>query len=107
MCGGPVIFPYVMGFTAPGHFQGDKDVDTSAVVCGMVEGIVPADHPDESLAGAAVFVESQDIRDFLTGVESGVVKPVIGGEIMKFITMDQNPEKLDAEKLLKGHIRSF
>jgi hypothetical protein len=31
-------------------------------VCGLVEGIVPANHPSEIVRNSAVFVENGDIR---------------------------------------------
>ena len=102
MCGGPVIFPYVPGLVQgeSGLFQGDEDRDKSAVVCGMVEGIVPADHPDEKLAGAAVFVESQDVVELLDRIEAGLVKPVVGGDVLRRIAMDQNEDKMNMQKIM-------
>lgn len=103
MCGGPVIFPYTPGLQSiQGIYQGDQDRDKSAVVCGMVEGIVPADHPNQSLAGAAVFVESQDILELLDKIESGSMQPVVGGEVLRKISADQNQDKMDVHKLMGG-----
>lgn len=53
MCGGPVV-------------------GSRGSICGMVEGIVPEDHPQESLRGKAVIIDSVDILQFIEGVESFV-----------------------------------
>lgn len=50
MCGGPVCIPRPLG-----------DINR-AVVCGLVEGIVPVNHPSELVRSSAVFVENGDIR---------------------------------------------
>jgi hypothetical protein len=51
MCGGPVCIP-----------SSKVGAVTKAVVCGLVEGIVPANHPSEIVRNSAVFVENGDIR---------------------------------------------
>lgn len=71
MCGGPVV--------------GQR-----GSICGMVEGIVPQEHPESFLRGAAVIIESPDILDFIKSVErvmtgenevSDDVVHLTGGEI--------------------------
>lgn len=63
MCGGPVC--------RTAHLTDDA---TSDIVCGLVEGIVPATHPSEIVRNAAVFVESGDIRRFIADVEAGKIE---------------------------------
>lgn len=46
MCGGPVI--------------SHRDA-----IAGMVEGIVPLEHPEESVRGAASIIEAQEIRRYI------------------------------------------
>ena len=46
----------------------------------MIEGIVPVEHTIPELQGLAVFIESDDIRDFVKDVEAGQVKPLLGGQ---------------------------
>lgn len=50
MCGGPVV-------------------GRRGSICGMVEGVVPPEHPDETLRGSAVIIDSVDILDFVGNVE--------------------------------------
>jgi hypothetical protein len=52
MCGGPVI-------------------DEAGVCIGALEGIVPLTFPDETLKNAAVYVESDDVINFLCQIECG------------------------------------
>ncbi len=50
MCGGPVCL--------------SKSLEESSnkIVCGLIEGIVPPDHPSQLVRNAAVFVENGEIR---------------------------------------------
>mmetsp|Transcript_24772 Transcript_24772/g.41903 ORF Transcript_24772/g.41903 Transcript_24772/m.41903 type:complete len:331 (-) Transcript_24772:234-1226(-) len=50
MCGGPVI--------------GQR-----GTICGLIEGIVPPEHPDAALQGTAVIIDSIDIMTFVENVE--------------------------------------
>ncbi len=94
MCGGPVMWV--------GNLGGKNTRGKRNTVVGMVEGIVPADHPQVGLREAAVFIEAGDIRNFVNDVEEGKIEPVDGGDIQSFIANDKDPEKMDVSKILSG-----
>ena len=82
MCGGPVVM------TSEGEDQ------KASRICGMVEGIVPVDHPVEALQGLAVFIESDDIRDFLKDIEEDKVDPLLGGQSVDHVgTVNKDPDR--------------
>lgn len=94
MCGGPVL---VVGNLGNKNTRGKRNT-----VVGMVEGIVPPQHANETLREAAVFVEAGDIRAFVQAVEQGEIVPLQGGEIQEFIAKDKDPSKMDLKKMLSG-----
>lgn len=125
MCGGPVVFHHASASNSSSssfHPQssssepraasrksasvGDTSGGTAGtprpLVCGLVEGIVPTNHADEQLRGAAVFVESDDIAAFLRDIELRKVTPLVGGEAAQHVGSDQDPAKMDLESILKG-----
>ena len=76
----------------------DRDSSAEQVrrVCGMVEGIVPTDHPADAIRGLAVFIESDDILDFAREVEqgNGVVEPLLGGQSLDHVgSVDKDPDR--------------
>ena len=80
MCGGPVLMT-------------SEDEKVSRI-CGMVEGIVPVDHPTEPLRGLAVFIESDDIWNFAKDVEQGKIEPLAGGQSLDFVgTVNKDPDR--------------
>lgn len=90
LCGGPVTKPFQI-----------RDSDGyRKIVRGMVEGIVPANYPVEDLRNAAVFVESEEIRQFLRQIEAGEVKSITTGIVAKIVGMDQDSDKMDLKKIL-------
>ena len=96
MCGGPVLFD---GWNGTNKSSEGSEKHMGQTV-GMVEGIVPLDHPDLHLRGAAVFVETDQIRRFLDRIESGEEQPVRGGQIASSVGSDQDPSKMDMNKFL-------
>ena len=62
LCGGPV-------FLNKNHHNNQ--------VCGVVEGIVPVDHEDQRMAGAASFLPSPLIADFIEYAEHEILKKVV------------------------------
>jgi hypothetical protein len=104
MCGGPVCnvssLNNVSGQAQAGQSSVRTDRSDYRVVRGMVEGIVPAAHPTENIRNTAVFIEAGEIRSFLTAIEDGTVKAIIGGEAQKAVAEDQDPEKMDISKFL-------
>ena len=61
LCGGPVFL----------------DTNHNNQVCGVVEGIVPVNHEDERMAGAASFLPSPLITDFIEYAEHEILKQVV------------------------------
>ena len=98
MCGGPVIARAGSG----GGRRNDGNTDGSSVgaVCGLLEGIVPVDHPVRELQGLASIVDSRQIAAFLEDVEAGADAlaakghvALVGGEAALHVGSDQDPEK--------------
>jgi len=93
MCGGPV--------TSAVKSALGTSVDKAA---GILEGIVGMESPAVDYRGLAVFLEAQDIAHFISEVEADVVKGVLcGGEAAQFVGADQDPDKMDWEKVLQAH----
>eukprot|EP01038_Epipyxis_sp_PR26KG_P003973 gene3973-5693_t len=95
MCGGPVLVKKV---------NPDKKsyIKTKTFCAGIIEGIVPMEHPDNNLAGTAAFVEAKVIAEFLSDLESGHIKPVVGGEIIDTVGADQDEDKMNWNKIING-----
>lgn len=90
MCGGPVL-------------RGNPPVDGShKIVCGLLEGIVPSSFAKESIRGAAVFVETGEIRQFLADIEENKIQPLISGSVQNIVGADQDLDKMNLQKLLDG-----
>lgn len=58
VCGGPVI-------------------DSDGKVCGIVEGIVPVDHKEKDMAGAAAFIPYFQLREFINDAEKGMLQKIV------------------------------
>jgi hypothetical protein len=58
VCGGPVI-------------------DSDGKVCGIVEGIVPVDHKEKDMAGAAAFIPYFRLREFINDAEKGMLQKIV------------------------------
>lgn len=74
--------------------------------CGLVEGIVPLNHPQTAIQGLAVYVEGKEIYDFISNIESNSLEDngislLRGTEALKAVSSDQDPEKLNMEATLK------
>lgn len=80
MCGGPVI-------------------GSRGSICGMVEGIVPVDHSDESLQGKAVIIESSDILKFVSDVEESILTNDSSSDLI-FLEGGKIAEKIIGEDAL-------
>ena len=85
MCGGPVIFRK----------------NTGSLQCvGLVEGIVPADHAVAALQSLAVFVETQELHEFIEAVEDGVIEPLVGGHSIAVVSQDKDESKMNLQSLV-------
>ena len=95
MCGGPVLVSK-QGSTIT------TSTTTTGVgaVCGIIEGIVPTNHPNDDLKGLACFVDSKTITKFIDDVEQGKVKPLYGGECAIAVGSDQDVDKMNITKIL-------
>lgn len=116
MCGGPVLFAgYASGSSTENNTSSSREdgrkrrgvqamSSASEVVedrlVGLVEGIVPSEHSNEDIRGNAVFVEANEMREFLVEIEAGQVVPVLGGQVMETVGIDQDPDKMDWQKHL-------
>jgi len=58
LCGGPVL-------------------DINNHVCGVVEGIVPMDHPDDNLAGSAAFIPLHHLHSFVEWAECFILQQIV------------------------------
>lgn len=93
MCGGPVA-------TALPANSDDPSESHMPYVAGLLEGIVPANHPDARLRNLAVFVESPEIASFLKEIEENRAEPLLVGEVGRMaVGADQDPEKMDLSKI--------
>lgn len=94
MCGGPVL-------------------NKSNKVVGLLEGIVPVDHPSADLRGLAVFVENNTISQFVNDVENKLesrdlsnkindrVVSLVGGKAAIAVSKDKDPAKMDLGAIVR------
>lgn len=68
----------------------------------LLLGIVPANHPIESLRNQACYVEAHTIQKFLDMIEAQEVEPISVGLVSKYIAMDQDPVKMHMGNIVDG-----
>ena len=87
LCGGPVI-------------------DTDNRVCGIVEGIVPNDHEDKKIAGAASFIPSFRIKEFIEYAEKVMLQEILPKHVFdKVVEMKKgNPLNHSTNKIELGMV---
>uniref|UniRef100_A0A7S4I5P7 Uncharacterized protein n=1 Tax=Odontella aurita TaxID=265563 RepID=A0A7S4I5P7_9STRA len=61
----------------PEGLCGGPTIDGDGRVAGIVEGIVPLDHDDERLRGAAAFLPSPLVRDFIQWAEKEMLERIV------------------------------
>lgn len=105
MCGGPVIVTE----DANGGNGTTGGVLTPGKIVGMVEGIVPTNHSVPELQGLAVFIESDDIQDFVLDIESGgKVEPLLGGHSLDAVgSLPGDPDRFLHEYDQKSEPQDF
>lgn len=81
VCGGPVL-------------------DDNGRVCGIVEGIVPKDHDDKRLAGAASFIPYFQLKQFINFAEEIMLEKVVPKKIFDKITDLKQGKGLNHESKL-------
>lgn len=91
MCGGPVCEDFDLVPFADGK---------KSIVRGLLEGIVPTNHPSAEIAGTGVFVEAGEIRRFLQQIEQDEVEPLTVGDVAEIVGQDQDQDKMDITKFL-------
>lgn len=91
MCGGPIIV----------DATSVKD-NVHDLVYGLVEGIVPVSHENRGIRGLVSYIPSTVIQEFLDSIENGEVEAVVGGHAARYIGSDQDPEKLNLEKVFRS-----
>lgn len=69
----------------PEGLCGAPALDTDGDLCGVVEGIVPTDHKNEKLAGAAAFLPSYELEAFVDLVERGLVQKIMPSDLYQMV----------------------
>jgi len=88
-------------------------IDTDGKVCGIVEGIVPKDHNDKNLAGAAAFIPHFRLHEFIDYAEKLMLEEILPQSLFnkvvslkdgKALNEGQAPLKFDSKENLKEGI---
>lgn len=80
---GNLIFASINRFLAetskplPEGLCGGPVIDTDGRVCGMIEGIVPPSHEDKNIAGAASFIPSFRVGEFIEYAEKDMLEKIL------------------------------
>lgn len=76
LCGGPVL-------------------DTQNRVCGVVEGIVPMEHPESQLAGAAAFIPPHTLESFVDWAECFMLQQIVPEKLFDKIQLIKEGKDLE------------
>lgn len=88
MCGGPAI--QIPDETATGA----DDAEDILTIRGVVEGIVPANHEDQALAGAASLLPSYRIREFVDFAERAMLEQIVDKDLFdRVVELKERREK--------------
>jgi len=79
LCGGPVF-------------------DTDGDVCGIIEGIVPKDHEDEKLAGAASFIPYFRLKEFINFAQRNILERVLPKQLFEKVVDIKDGNALNEDK---------
>jgi hypothetical protein len=82
----------------PEGLCGGPAIDLNGGVCGVVEGIVPMNHEDKKMAGAASFIPSPRIRDFLDFCEHEMLQKIVPDDIYKKVVNIKAGNELKSSK---------
>ena len=87
MCGGPCLLRTTPTTpTSPTHNNSNNNNNKSktvdAVICGLLEGIIPVDHPEVALRGLGSIVDNATILGFLRDIEGGVDRMTTQGHVL-------------------------
>jgi hypothetical protein len=78
LCGGPVI-------QLPNEMSEKFNKNTPLMMRGVIEGIVPANHENNELAGLASFIPSYRIREFVDFAERVMLEHIVEEDLFKRI----------------------
>jgi hypothetical protein len=81
----------------PEGLCGGPALDTEGNVAGIVEGIVPLNHEDERLAGAAAFLPSPVLREFITWAERAMLQKIVPEQLFTKIVDLKDGKALNEE----------
>eukprot|EP00978_Attheya_sp_CCMP212_P045071 scaffold332750_cov51-Attheya_sp.AAC.1 len=82
----------------PEGLCGGPALDLDGDVCGVVEGIVPMNHENKSMAGAASFIPSPRIRDFLDFAEHEMLQKIVPDDVFKKVVNIKAGNELNANE---------
>jgi len=85
----------------PQSYSSSPSTAPTSLVCGMLEGIVPLNHPSAALQGLASIIEGSTIATFLSSIEMGTARALEGGDAQKHVANDKDPDKMDLEKVIR------
>jgi hypothetical protein len=66
----------------------------------VIDGIIPMTHENVNLRGLASYISSAEIAAFLKAIEDEQIEPLVGGHAARHVGSDQDPEKMDIEKVI-------
>lgn len=81
----------------PEGLCGGPALDTEGNVAGIVEGIVPLNHENKRLAGAAAFLPSPVLREFITWAERAMLQQIVPEQLFNKIVDVKNGKALNEE----------
>mmetsp|Transcript_16676 Transcript_16676/g.38323 ORF Transcript_16676/g.38323 Transcript_16676/m.38323 type:complete len:214 (+) Transcript_16676:250-891(+) len=79
----------------PEGLCGGPAIDRNGKVCGVIEGIVPKGHKDERIAGAASFLPSLLVTEFLGYAERLMLKEIFPEELFDKVVDIKTGKPLD------------
>ena len=81
----------------PEGLCGGPTLDAEGNVAGVVEGIVPLNHDDERLAGAAAFLPSPVLREFINWAERAMLQKIVPEQLFTKIVDLKDGKALNEE----------
>ena len=69
----------------PEGLCGGPAIDSDGSVCGVVEGIIPENHHDKQIAGAASFIPSVQLGDFIEFAEEVMLKEIFDEKMFDMV----------------------
>lgn len=82
----------------PEGLCGGPTLDSDGRVCGIVEGIVPVDHQDKRIAGAASFLPSPVVTEFLNYAERLMLEQIVPKDVFDKVVDLKDKKPLSASQ---------